>query len=128
MSELKYLGQSLKFPLQVVNGKIAIGDSKEAIEQSLLTILGTEIGSRYFLPEYGSRLHELMFEQNDEILFKLAYTFIKEAIDKWEKRIKFIDVNFYQNEETLECNISYKILSTSEAFNFIFPFYRKLNY
>lgn len=127
VNNLRFLGRAISFPINVVNGKPTIAESRESIEQSVVRILSTEQGSKFFLPEYGSRLHELMFEPNDEIIYSLLRQFIFEAIQRWEKRIKFIDVTFTRVEDKIDCLINYKILATSESLNFIFPFYKKIN-
>lgn len=127
VNSLRFLGRAIKFPLRIINGKPLIADSRESIEQSVYRILSTEEGSRFFLPEYGSRLHELMFEPNDDVVHSLLRQFIFEAIQRWEKRIKFIDVTFTQDNDRIDCLINYRILATSESLNFIFPFYKKIN-
>lgn len=123
-----FLGQALKFPLRIVNGKVLVADSKDSIMEGIITLLNTEKGSRFFLPEYGSRLHELIFEPNDTVLFPLLRHFIVEAINQWESRIKFNSVEFYQENEVVNCNIECTIVATSESLNFIYPFYRKIEY
>lgn len=124
---IKYLGQSLFYPIKLLNGKPIIASSKETIEQSIITLLECEKGTRFMLPEYGSRLHEVLFEPNDEVLFSMVRFFIKEAIELWEKRIKFMDVTFSQQDERIDCAIKYKILQSSEVDTLIYPFYRKIN-
>ena len=125
-TQVKYLGQAIKFPFEIINGRAKIADSKQSIEDGITALLNTPYGSRFMVPEYGSRLHELLFEQNDEVLYQLLRLFIFESIKIWEKRVRFMDVTFSQENEVVNCNISYKILATSEAFNFIYPFYKNI--
>lgn len=40
------------------------------------------------LPEFGSRLHELMFEPNDEILQQQVINETKGAIARWEPNVR----------------------------------------
>ena len=49
-------------PVRIVNGKAVIVSDKESIEEAIMTLLNTPIGTRLFLPEYGSRMEELLFE------------------------------------------------------------------
>ena len=125
---LRYLGNTINYPLNIVNGKPTIANSKKSIEQSIISILNTEKGSRFFLPQYGSRLQQLIFESNDAVLLALLRQFIYEAIRDWEKRVKFLNVEFQQAEEVVNCTIEYRIVATSESLSFIFPFYRKIKY
>ena len=125
---LKYLGNTVDYPLNIVNGKPTIANSKKSIEQSIISILNTEKGSRFFLPQYGSRLQQLLFETNDTVLRSLLRQFIFEAIRDWEKRVKFIDVTFTQEEDIVNCTIKYRIVATSESLSFIYPFYKKITF
>ena len=57
------------------------------IKSDLLTLLLTNPGERVFLPDYGTPLKRLIFEQNDATLEVIARNMIIESISKWEPRI-----------------------------------------
>ena len=62
------------------------------IKESIKDILLTPLGSRVMLPEYGSRLFELIDRKvDDEFRADLA-CFVIEAVEKWEKRVKIDEV------------------------------------
>ena len=62
------------------------------IENSIKDILLTPLGSRVMLPEYGSRIYELIDRKvDDEFRADLA-CFVIEAVEKWEKRVKSDEV------------------------------------
>lgn len=62
------------------------------IESSIKDILLTPLGSRVMLPEYGSRIYELIDRKvDDEFRADLA-CFVIEAVEKWEKRVKIDEV------------------------------------
>ena len=62
------------------------------IENSIKDILLTPLGSRVILPEYGSRIYELIDRKvDDEFRADLA-CFVIEAVEKWEKRVKIDEV------------------------------------
>lgn len=62
------------------------------IENSIKDILQTPLGSRVMLPEYGSRLYELIDKKiDDEFRANLSW-YVIEAVEKWEKRIKIDEV------------------------------------
>lgn len=62
------------------------------IENSIKDILLTPLGSRVMLPEYGSRIYELIDRRvDDEFRADLA-CFVIEAVEKWEKRVKIDEV------------------------------------
>ncbi|MFV0481347.1 MAG: GPW/gp25 family protein [Campylobacteraceae bacterium] len=63
-----------------------------SIENSIRDILLTPLGSRVMLPEYGSRLFELVDKRvNDEFRADLT-AYVVEAIEKWEKRVRVEEV------------------------------------
>lgn len=81
------------------------------------------------LGDYGSRLEEVLFEQNDEVLQSMLRLFIYEAIRDWEKRVRFEDVEFERvSPDRVNCIISYKILKSNEIDSFVYPFYQQLIY
>ena len=62
------------------------------IENSIKDILLTPLGSRVMLPDYGSRIYELIDRKvDDEFRADLA-CFVIEAVEKWEKRVKIDEV------------------------------------
>lgn len=126
MANRVYLGRGLKFPIQLLQGKGATSVDLSLLNQSIKIILDTPIGSRLFLPDFGSRLRELIFEPNDEVLHDLLSLFIFEALDKWERRIKVLKVECLTNEDKVECTVSYRALNSNEIESFIYPFYKKL--
>lgn len=126
MRNFEYLGTAIKYPITIVNGKPALVNADENIKQSILQILSTPQGHRLMLPEYGSRLEEMVFEQNDDILKNMVRLFIMEALSTWEKRIKFKNVSFEQENDVILCEISYLILASNEIDSFVYPFYKKL--
>lgn len=123
-----YLGTGIKYPLLLKGGAIQLQDGDKLIEQSIITILNTPKGSRFFLPEYGSRIKELIFETNDDILEDLLRVFIYEAIRDWEKRAEFVGVSFTRGVDVTNCTIAYRILPSNEVNSFIYPFYKESKY
>lgn len=59
----------------------------EAIKADLLQLLLTNPGERVMIPDFGTPLRTLIFEQNTATLAENARTMIIEAIRNWEPRI-----------------------------------------
>lgn len=136
-----FLGSGMAYPFKLVNGAALIVSGRELVAQDLFNLLSTDKGENFFLPERGSRLSELMFEPNDDVLATLARQFIFEAIEDWETRVKFTNATFdffdlkqdsdLVNEESrsrVDITISFKILASNEVDSFIFPFYREIKF
>lgn len=80
------------------------------IENSIKDILLTPLGSRVMLPEYGSRLFELIDRKvDDEFRADLA-CFVIEAVEKWEKRVKIDEVRLMGLKDH---KLSFKVLLMS---------------
>jgi uncharacterized protein len=124
----EYLGQGVQYPLSLTNGRVDLVSTTDLIEQSIRDILSTHYGTRFFLPEYGSRLEELLFIPNDDALLVLARRFCIDALEKWEKRIRVADVESRSEPDKIELVINYQIKGQSEVNTFIYPFYKNLQY
>ena len=57
------------------------------IKADLLSLLLTNPGERVMLPEFGTPLDRLIYEQNDSILASQAKSVIADSIRTWEPRI-----------------------------------------
>ncbi|WP_298756853.1 GPW/gp25 family protein [uncultured Campylobacter sp.] len=81
-----------------------------SVEDSIKDILSTPIGSRVMLPEYGSRLFELIDRRvNDEFHADLSY-FVIEAVQRWEKRVQVDEVKLISFKDH---KLSFKIVLTN---------------
>lgn len=65
----------------------------DAIKISIITILLTELGERVSLPEFGSRIHELIFERNTRVFDVLMEEYVITAIRRWEPRVAIQSVS-----------------------------------
>ncbi|MDR2342778.1 MAG: GPW/gp25 family protein [Campylobacteraceae bacterium] len=63
-----------------------------SVQESIKDILITPIGSRVMLPEYGSRLFELVDRKIDDEFRADLTTYVFEAIEKWEPRVRINEV------------------------------------
>jgi len=60
------------------------------IRANLIHLLLTRKGTRYYLPDFGTRLYEYIFEQNDVISFNHIEEEIREGVRKY---IPNLDIN-----------------------------------
>lgn len=63
------------------------------VRANLIHLLLTRKGSRYFLPDFGTRLYEYIFEQNDIVTFNHIEDEIREGVRKY---IPNLDINSIQ--------------------------------
>lgn len=130
MARRSYLGQGIKHPHVVDNfGRVTLVSDRDLIMQSLDIIFNTPVGSEFFREHEGSEIRELMFEQNDIVLCGLMDFYVMDAILKWERRIKVLDLKYDFPRDVpnlIKTTINFRYKQNSELDSFIFPFYREL--
>jgi len=120
------LGQGWGFPLRLtVQGGLQFSQAVRNLEESIFIILGTRLGERLYRPDFGSRLHELVFAPLNEDTLLLAQIYAREAIKKWEPRVSVESVTATPIPDNASLNIlvSYRIKATRTRRNLVYPFY-----
>lgn len=130
MSENRdYLGKGLRFPVSInLNGGVSSSALEENVRQSIFIILGTAPGERLYRPEFGCRIHDLMFAPNNGLTAARAEVYCEEAIYKFEPRIEFVKCGAYPNSDEpnrLDVRIEYVIAGKNDKRNLVYPFYLK---
>jgi uncharacterized protein len=125
MSEI--LGSGLAFPLQVdARGALSLAGGEDDIAQAIELILGTAPGEREMRPEFGCAVHDLVFDTIDAAMIGKLETAIRGALDRWEPRIEVEDLTFdlsAMGDGQLLITISYRIRTTNNQRNLVYPFY-----
>jgi phage baseplate assembly protein W len=127
LSYREYLGQGLAFPLQISQqGGIALASGTNDIEQAIRIILGTMPGERVMRPEFGCRIHELMFAPNNANTHGLAAYYVQKALEQWEPRIDVTDVSVRMEpglDGALLIAIQYRPKDSHDERSIVYPFY-----
>lgn len=121
-----FLGKGFAFPLQTnQRGGISVSKHEEKIKESILTILGTQYNERVMRPDFGCNLKSLLFAPNNTSTANLARHYVEEGLTKWEPRIALdeVIVENDNSENKLLIHVSYRIKSTNEPGNLVYPFY-----
>lgn len=71
-----------------------LGDDIKHLEQSIVDIITTPLGTRVMLPEYGSTLIELLSSNITPALLGDIRAAIATALDRWEPRFELTEINF----------------------------------
>ena len=121
------IGRGWAFPLKVdPQGGIALTSERDELEQSILIILGTSIGTRVMRPTFGSRLHELVFAPNNSNTAAQARRFVEEALGMWEPRIRVMEIDVQPHADQDNClvvEIIYQVKTTHDRRSLVYPFY-----
>lgn len=123
----EFLGQGLAFPLQInPRGEITLVRGVTDIDQAIRIILGTAPGERVMRPEFGCRIHEMIFAPQNAATEGLVAHYVEEALIQWEPRINVLDVNAStdpNHDGTMLIEIKYQIKDTYDERSIIYPFY-----
>jgi len=69
------------------------------VRANLIHLLLTRKGSRFYLPDFGTRLYEYIFEQNDSASFNLIEEEIREAVKKYIPNLDLNTIEVVSAEE-----------------------------
>ncbi|HOH61274.1 MAG TPA: GPW/gp25 family protein [Bacilli bacterium] len=72
------------------------------VRANLIHLLLTRKGSRYFLPDFGTRLYEYIFDQNDIVTFNNIEDEIREGVRKYIPNLDINSINIMPAEEDPE--------------------------
>jgi phage baseplate assembly protein W len=121
------IGQGWHFPpLLDERGTIALTSDEEEIEQSIRLILSTAPGQRVMRPEFGCRIHELVFAPNDTTTAGQASRYVTEALRRWEPRINVDRVGITLGEQDPAClviSVHYRVAATHNNRSLVYPYY-----
>lgn len=98
-------------------GALGVATDAEAVTQSIRMILTTAPGERVMRPDYGCRIHSLVFEPNDATTAGLAVHYVTQALQRWEPRIHLESVDADPDEVTpsmLNMRVVYRVKATQE--------------
>lgn len=123
-----FLGQGFKFPFSInrQTGKIAMVEHEEDIQEAIEIILKTNVGERVMRPEFGSTVSNFVYSVNRLESVSAFETEIVKALEQFEPRIQDIKVEINNSDgdkSTVIVNIQYKVRTTNNQFNKVYPFY-----
>jgi phage baseplate assembly protein W len=122
---IDFLGRGWSFPVDGQSGHVVMADSEESIRQAIWIILATAPGERMMRPDFGCGIHELVFAVNDIGTRTRVAQEVRQALTLWEPRVDLLNVTVETKGrgEMLLINIQYRVRSTNNLFNMVFPFY-----
>jgi uncharacterized protein len=121
------VGAGWAFPVGLdAHKRVALASGAHDIEQAIQIILLTPKGQRPRRPEFGCRIHDLLFAPNNGATASLAEAYVEEALAMWEPRITVHDVIAVPDQDQparLLITITYEIKATHDSRSLVFPFY-----
>jgi len=127
MGAKSFLGRGLQYPLRVnAFGGMSMSEGADNIEEGVQCIIGTAVGERVMRPSFGCRIHDFVFHPNSPSTAGMVSFYVREALTKWEPRIMNVSVQAFpdpNNENVMLVDVNYKIRSTNDDRNYVYPFY-----
>lgn len=127
MMNQEIVGSGWAFPPHIdPQGGMALTSNRSELDQAIQIILTTSPGQRVMRPNFGCRLHELVFAPNNSYTTAQARRYVEEALGMWEPRIRVEQVSVRPDPDDtsrLLIEIDYQIKSTHDQRSLVYPFY-----
>ena len=103
---------SMSFKFNPLSGDLIALKNENAIARAVRNIVLTTPGEKFFDPDFGSSISEILFENVDDITAVSIRDEIKSSLSNYEPRVELIDVvvdpNFDENQ--FDVIITYRIV------------------
>jgi phage baseplate assembly protein W len=110
-----FLGRGWKFPFQFdpATGGVALSEYEQNIKECVSIVVGTKLGERQMLPDFGCQIHEMMFAPNTRATATIVARQVDKALGRWEPRIEVEEVQAWPDDAgKIQVQVNYKIRST----------------
>ncbi|GAB2679026.1 GPW/gp25 family protein [Nocardia goodfellowii] len=100
-------GPSIPFRIDPGTGSAAWSTGTEKIREDLMLLLGTRLGERPMLREFGSNVAALAHEPDDDVTADLLRRQAEEAVICWETRVVVTSAQVRRHGDTVELALRY---------------------
>ena len=103
---------SMSFKYNPLSGDLIALKNENAIARAVRNIVLTTPGEKFFDPDFGSSVGEILFENVDDITAVSIEDEIKSSLKNYEPRVELINVNVNPNFDANQFDviISYRIV------------------
>ena len=103
---------SMSFKFNPLSGDLIALKNENAIARAVRNIVSTTPGEKFFDPDFGSSVSEILFENVDEISAVSIQDEIRNCLGNYEPRVELIEVNVNPNydENQFDVLITYRIV------------------
>jgi len=83
---------------------------EKEIRANLIHLILTRKGSRYYLPDFGTRIYQYIFDQNDAITYNLIEEEIREGVKKFIPNLDITNISITSAEDDpIDKEVSHKM-------------------
>ena len=103
-----------------------MSEYEEDISEAIWIIIATSKGERVMRPDFGSGIYEFVFAPINTSTIGLVENSIREALILYEPRIELLGVEVSAekaDEGKLLISVDYRVRSTNNEFNLVYPYY-----
>ena len=121
-----FIGSGWAFPAAINRtGSVRLVSGPEELDAAIRMILSTVPGERVMRPDFGCAMWEMLFAPLTAGTLGLIEQSVREALERWEPRIRLETVlaTAEQGTGTVHITIGYRVRSTNDVRNLVFPFY-----
>ena len=103
---------SMSFKFNPLSGDLIALKNENAIARAVRNIVLTTPGEKFFDPDFGSSVSEILFENVDDITAISIEDEIKSSLKNYEPRVELINVTVDPNfdENQFDVRITYRIV------------------
>jgi phage baseplate assembly protein W len=103
---------NITFDKNPVTKDLLVTKNYDAIKRAVMNLVLTQPGERFFNPNIGSKIRNILFEPLDYITASLISSEIEYTIKAFEKRVKLteVDVEIDDNNNGFDVIIDYTII------------------
>jgi phage baseplate assembly protein W len=95
----------IDFPFRESRKGLFVGmteDPDREIRANLLHLILTRRGTRYYLPDFGTRLYEFIFEPNDAVTFQMIEDEIRTTVKKYIPNLEIKSIRITAADQDTE--------------------------
>ena len=106
---------SMSFQSNPLNNDLIVIKNVNAIARSVRNIVLTTPGEKFFDPDFGSNVSNLLFENVDDITASQIQEEIEFSINNYEPRVKLIDVQVIADNDnaSFDTIITYEVIGAN---------------
>ena len=126
MASDDFIGNGWAFPAAINrNGSVRLVTGTEEVDAAIRMILSTVPGERVMRPDFGCAMWQMLFAPLTSGTLGLIEQYVRESLERWEPRIELESVHAVGEQETgtVHITVAYRVKSTNDVRNLVFPFY-----
>ncbi|MBB6253158.1 GPW/gp25 family protein [Nitrospirillum iridis] len=116
-------GPGYPFQIDPTTGGVAWATGADKLRQNIQLILGTRVGERPMLRNFGTRVHSLVHDPNDDVLASLLQSQVQQTLLQFEPRVLVTQTAITQSDGEVRMVLNYTFTTEPVADQLILPLF-----